>query len=434
MNICVFGLWHLGSVTSACLAKLGHKVIGLDFNKEAIKGLKHGRAPLFELGLNELILEYMQAGNLSFTSDPCEALRMAEVFWLASDTPVNDRDEADITSLENDFKKIMPYLPDGVRIVISSQSPVGFVNKIEDLFIKKYPDKKCYFACSPENLKLGKALDAFLNPDRIIIGIRNQESSEVFAPLFSSITTRLEWMKVESAEMTKHAINSFLATSVCFANEIASICERTGADAKEVERGLKTESRIGPKAYLGPGVAFSGGTLARDINFLLKVSTKNKLPSYLLKAVNRSNSFHKKWVERKCSEVLGSLKNKTVAILGLTYKPGTDTLRRSLAIELAKSLRAKKAKVNGFDPAIKTIHSNLSKVISLKSSVKEAISDSDVIIIATECPEFLQFDRDLTNLMKNKLIIDPNGFISKMAKLETINYCSVGKKLERVRR
>ena len=163
--------------------------------------------------------------------------------------------------------------------------------------------------------------------------IRNQK--KFFLLYFCSITDRLEWMKIESAEMTKHAINSFLAISVCFANEVASICEQTGADAKEVERGLKTESRIGPKAYLKPGVAFSGGTLARDINFLMKLSDKHKLPSYLIKAVNDSNAFHKKWIERKCSQFLGSLKKKTIAILGLTYKPGTDTLRRSLAVELA---------------------------------------------------------------------------------------------------
>jgi len=311
MNVCVFGLWHLGLVTSACLAKIGHTVVGLDFDKDVVSGLQNGKTPLFEPGLNELISEQVQVGRISFTNKPAEALKKAQILWLAFDTPVNEKDVADILFLEDNFKKIKAYLNDGTRIVISSQAPVGFVSKIEKNFVKHYPNKKCYFACSPENLKLGRALDAFLNPDRIIIGVKNQESREAFFSLFSSITNRLEWMKIESAEMTKHAINSFLAISVCFANEIASLCEQVGADAKEVERGLKTESRIGPKAYLGPGVAFSGGTLARDINFLVKLSDKYKLPAYLIKAVNASNSFHKKWIERKCCEFLGSIR-KTV--------------------------------------------------------------------------------------------------------------------------
>ncbi|MDO8662416.1 MAG: nucleotide sugar dehydrogenase [Candidatus Omnitrophota bacterium] len=431
MNICVFGLWHLGLVTSACLAKLGHTVVGLDFNKKIVKGLQNKKTPLFEPGLNELILESMQTGKLSFTYEAKEALKKAKVLWFAFDTPIDDKDAADILFLENNFRKIMPYFNNGLKIVISSQAPVGFVNKIENLFVEYHPNKKCHFACSPENLKLGKALDAFLNPDRIIIGVRNQESKEAFIPLFSSITARLQWMKVESAEMTKHAINSFLATSVCFANEISYICEQVGADAKEVELGLKTESRIGPKAYLRPGAAFSGGTLARDINFLIRLSSKFKLPSYLIKAVKHSNLFHRNWIEVKCRQALGSLKKKTVAILGLTYKPGTDTLRRSPAVELAKLLQAKGALVNSFDPVIKSIPKDLSKIICLKNSAGKAILNADVVIIATECPEFLQFGEDVINLMKNKIIIDPNGFIVKLIEHKDLSYISVGKSFDK---
>jgi len=426
MNVCVFGLWHLGSVTSACLAKLGHQVTGLDFDQEVIKSLKKAKAPLHEPGLNELLQEQIQAGRLLFSADPSKAIKKAQVLWLTFDTPVNERDVADIKFLENNFKKIMPYINAGTGIVVSSQAPVGFVGRIEKEFKKQFPNKKCYFAASPENLKLGKALDAFLNPDRIIIGVRDQQSKEMLLPLFSSITQRLEWMRVESAEMTKHAINSFLALSVCFANEVASICEQVGADAKEVERGLKTEVRIGPKAYLKPGVAFSGGTLARDINFLTDLSDMHQLPAFLIRSVNQSNAFHKTWIERKCRELLGSLKGKTIAILGLTYKPGTDTLRRSFAIEIAQALHAKGARVIGFDPAIKSIPKLLSKVIDLKHSVKEAL-DADIIVIAVECPEFLAMDEAIIDLMKNKIIIDPNGFMAKLVADKGLNYVFVGK-------
>jgi len=429
MNICVFGLWHLGSVVSACLAKLGHNVIGLDFEKAAVKELKDGKAALFEPGLNELISEGLQSGKLSFTVHPREALRKATVLWVTFDTPVNEKDVADIAFLENNFRKIMPYLKDGLSIVVSSQAPVGFIKNIENICAERYPTRRFHFACSPENLKLGRALDAFLNPDRIIIGVAGKESKEAVSPLFSSITDRLEWMGIESAEMTKHAINSFLAVSVCFANEVASICERAGADAKEVERGLKTEARIGPKAYLSPGVAFSGGTLARDINFLVKLSGEYGLPSYLIKAVNYSNSFHKKWVERRCRQLLGGFKKKTVVILGLTYKPGTDTLRRSFAVELAKSLSAKGALITGFDPIIKKIPKNLSKIIRLKGNAVDAIRGADAVVIAAEWPEFLNFGEDIISLFKKSIVIDPNGFISKSVEGKNINYVSVGKTL-----
>jgi len=427
MNICVFGQWHLGPVTSSCLASLGHHVIGLDSDRDVIQGLQRGKAPLFEPGLNELIAEQMRSGRLSFSSNAREALKSAQVLWFAFDTPVNGKDQADIMFLRNNFDKIMPFLKKGMGIIISSQAPVGFVSKIEKELVIKYPNKKCYFASSPENLKLGRSVDAFLNPDRIIIGVNCQESKAIFSPLFSSITDQLEWMAIESAEMTKHAINSFLALSICFANEMALICEKTGADAKEVERGLKTESRIGPKAYLSPGMAFSGGTLARDINFLIKLSEQYKLPSSLIKAVNESNSFHQNWIEDKCQGVLGNFKKKTVAILGLTYKPGTDTLRRSFALQLAQTLHAQGARVTAFDPAIKSISKPFSKAIELKQSVKEAILDAEVVIIATECPEFLDLGEDIINLMKNKIIIDPNGFIAKQVMRKGIKYISVGR-------
>jgi UDPglucose 6-dehydrogenase len=209
---------------------------------------------------------------------------------------------------------------------------------------------------------------------------------------------------------------------------VACICEQTGADAKEVERGLKTESRIGPKAYLKPGVAFSGGTLARDINFLIKLSAQHKLPAYLIKSVNDSNAFHKNWITRICGQLLGSLKKKNIAILGLTYKPGTDTLRRSFAVEMAKALHLKGAKLTGFDPVIKSVPASLAKIIDLKQNVTDAIRNADVVIIAVEWPEFLQFGEDVMNLMKNKIIIDPNGFIAKCVEHQDINYVAVGKR------
>jgi UDPglucose 6-dehydrogenase len=427
MNICVFGLWHLGSVTSAGLAKLGHTVVGLDFNNEVIGNLQKGHAPVSEPGLNELIHETLKTKLLRFTHDPRVALPDADVLWIAFDTPVDEQDNADITSIEKNFDNIAPFIHDRMKIIISSQVPVGFTRYLQNQFYKKQLGKKVYFAYSPENLRLGKALKTFLEPDRIIIGIHPEEK-ELFLPVFTSISDRLEWMSIESAEMTKHAINAFLATSICFANEVATLCECTGANAKDVERGLKTEERIGPGAYLTPGIAFSGGTLARDVLFLQNMGKKNLLPMYLINAVLESNDDHKKWIQRKCLETLGELEGKHVAVLGLTYKPGTNTLRRSLSVELCRWLKDQGAEVTAFDPAIQELPHELHTTISLSTDITRSVENADCIIIATEWPDFQKIKKEIVTTMRGKIIIDPNGFMEgTLGNIHSMRYFAVGR-------
>lgn len=427
LNICVFGLWHLGSVTSACLAKLGHNVVGLDFNSDIIENLKQGNAPVSEPGLNELVIENLQAKKLSFTNDPGIALEKIDVVWIGFDTPVDEEDIADVTSIVKDFESVSQFIPDQTKIIISSQVPVGFTHHLQQEFQKKYPGKVVYFAYSPENLRLGKSLKTFLEPDRIVIGI-NPDEKEIFLPVFSTIGDRLEWMGIESAEMTKHAINAFLATSICFANELASLCERTGADAKEVERGLKTEERIGPKAYLNPGNAFSGGTLARDVRFLQNMGEEDLLPLHLINSVLESNNFHKTWCQRKCKEILDDLNGKHISVLGLTYKPGTNTLRRSLSLELCRWLNNQGALVTAFDPAIHELPPELLDIISLSLDIAGSVETADCIIIATEWPDFKKIETDIITTMRGKIIIDPNGFMEEiLGNIHNIKYFAVGR-------
>ncbi|MDD1701393.1 MAG: nucleotide sugar dehydrogenase [Methanoregula sp.] len=429
MKICVFGLWHLGSVIAAGLAESGHTVTGLDFDQEKIGNLRNARAPIAESGLNELILKNLREKKLSFTYAPQSALADAEVLWIAFDTPVDEQDNADPGYIEKNFEAVAEFLPDRIKILISSQVPVGFTRTLARKFHEKYPDKKAFFAYSPENLRLGKALKTFLEPDRIVIGTESDEK-EMFFPVFLPVSDRLEWMSIESAEMTKHAINSFLATSICFANEIATLCEYVGADAKEVERGLKTEERIGPKAYLTPGNAFSGGTLARDIRFLQKLGDNNHLPVYLINAVLNSNDFHKTWIKRKCREALGDLKGKHISVLGLTYKPGTDTLRRSFSVELCTWLHNEGATVTAFDPAIHELPPELQKILLLSPDSTSAVKNADCLIIATEWPEFRKIKKDTLIEMRTKILIDPDGFVEKnLGTAQNIRYLTVGRDL-----
>jgi len=281
MKICVQGLWHLGSVTAACIASLGNKVIGLDFDKNIIQELNKGNAPILEPGLNELLRTGLNNNNLRFTDQIIDAVSHTDILWITYDTPVDEEDVANVDYVISQIEMTLPHLPRETTVLVSSQMPVGSIRRLEAIASMNYPEKQLGFACMPENLRLGKSIDIFLNPDRIVVGVRNDRDRMILNKLLLLITSRIEWMCVESAEMTKHAINAFLAISVTFANELASICESVGADAKEVERGLKSEIRIGPKAYLSPGAAFAGGTLARDISYLTKISKDSELKSLL---------------------------------------------------------------------------------------------------------------------------------------------------------
>ncbi|OGF50373.1 MAG: hypothetical protein A2231_02445 [Candidatus Firestonebacteria bacterium RIFOXYA2_FULL_40_8] len=427
MKICVFGLWHLGTVVSNCLAKIGHDVAGLDFDKKVIAGLNEGKAPLFEPGLDYLLKETLKNGKIRFTSEK-NAVKECEVLWIAFDTPVDADDNANVEFVEKQILSVIKYLKNDSKVVISSQVPAGFTRKLKNKYAKLFPGTKVYFACSPENLRLGKAIKVFMEPDRIIIGTEKEEKIK-FEELFLSISSKLEWMGIESAEMTKHAINAFLAAEVSFANELGTICEQIGADMKEVERGLKTEERIGPKAYLKAGTAFSGGTLARDIRFLSVLGDKYKLPLHLIRSVKKSNDEHKNWIQNKCKECLGGLKNKKIAILGLTYKPGTDTLRRSLSVELCKELKKAGAVILAFDPAVKKLPADLSKIIKLCGDIKETVKSADCVVISTEWPFFREMSSGNTDIIASKHVIDANGFMKELfKKYNKMKYYSVGGK------
>jgi UDPglucose 6-dehydrogenase len=234
-------------------------------------------------------------------------------------------------------------------------------------------------------------------------------------------------MSIESAEMTKHSINAFLALSVTFANEVAAVCERVGADAKEVERGLKTESRIGPRAYLAPGAAFAGGTLARDVAFLTALAADHALALPLLGAVRPSNEWHKKWAQRRLDERLGHLAGATVAVWGLTYKPGTDTLRRSAAVELCVDLAGHGAKVVAWDPAVCALPDALQRSITLAPSAGAAMQGAAALVIATEWPEFKRLDlAALVGRMQRRLVLDANRFLADRVVGLAVEYYAVG--------
>jgi len=420
MKVGVAGLWHLGTVTAACCASAGHAVVAFDDDGQVVNNLRQNKLPVDEPGLAELTRREVEAGRLRFTSDAAD-LSESEVLWIAYDTPVNEEDVADVEYVNRRVATLLPHLRNGALVLISSQLPVGSTSRLG----QRWPELR--FAYSPENLRLGKAIEVFTKPDRVVVGVRDAESRERLTPLFAPFTNKIEWMSIESAEMTKHALNAFLALSVTFINEVATICEKTGADANEVERGLKTDIRIGSRAYLHAGSAFAGGTLARDLSFLIDVGEDRKIPTHLLQGARASNAEHKLWDRRLLSELLGGVDGKSVAILGLTYKPGTNTLRRSSSVETSRWLIAQGAAVSAFDPAITELPEEL-RAVRLSQSAEGALEGADAALIATPWPELKAIPpAAFEKKMRRPLVLDPARHLEEVLKGEKgVEYFGIG--------
>jgi UDPglucose 6-dehydrogenase len=428
MNVAVLGLWHLGSVTAACLARAGHDVAAWDPDPAVVARLAEGRAPIAEPGLDDLLARGLAAGRLRFTAAVADAVGGADVIWIAFDTPVDDEDCADVEAVMVHVGAALPHVKDGALMVSSSQLPVGSVARIERQFAALSTGRTVGFACAPENLRLGKAIQVFTQPDRIVAGVRNERDRARFAALMSQITDRVIWMSVESAEMTKHAINAFLATSVAFINELAALCEAVGADAKDVERGLKSDQRIGPGAYLSPGAAFAGGTLARDLALIETRAQSLGVSTPIVRGVRQSNREHAQWTHRTLGQMLAPVAGRRISVWGLTYKPGTDTLRRSLSVELCRQLAKEGATVTAFDPAVRSLPEDLRGILTLAGDALTAAAGAEAIVIGTEWPMLREIPADrLVPAMARPIVIDPNRFLAGTLGADPrIHYVAVG--------
>jgi UDPglucose 6-dehydrogenase len=410
MNVAVLGLWHLGPVTAACMAAAGHRVMAFDPDPAIVAALAASRPPVAEPGLAALITQGIQSGTLSFTTDRAHAVRQADVVWVTFDTPVDQYDTANVDHVTRQIEAAFPDLTDGSIVLCSSQLPVGTVRTLEESWSRAAAARVVSFACSPENLRLGKAIDIFMHPDRVVVGLRDDRARDRLATLLAPVTDRVEWMSVESAEMTKHAVNAFLATSVTFINELATLCEGSGADAKEVERGLRTERRIGPHAYLSPGGAFAGGTLGRDVAFLRTLGASLRCSTPLMDGVLASNTTHSRWACRRLESAIADLAGAKIAVWGLTYKPSTDTLRRSPAIEVCQWLVDKDADVHVHDPEAEELPLSLS--VTRHQDPVDAAAGARALLVETNWPCYLEVDRDrLAAVAPDLLILDANRFL-----------------------
>ncbi|MBI4994661.1 UDP-glucose/GDP-mannose dehydrogenase family protein, partial [Candidatus Peregrinibacteria bacterium] len=313
----------------------------------------------------------------------------------------------------NALERTLPYIKPDTLVVVTSQVPVGTSEKIKDFIKSARPDIQCGYVYTPENLRLSEAVKCFLDPGRVVVGVERDEDFEKIREIFSPLRAELLRMSVVSAEVGKHALNSFLATSISFANDIADICEVVNADILDVIKVLRTDPRIGPKAFLTAGLGFSGGTLGRDLRVLMPIIKANHIEPSVIEAVFEKNSLRKHLVKNKLSDLFGSLRGKTVSFFGLTYKAGTKTLRRSMAIEIAKECVAAGAIVRLHDPEadIREVKELIDTFFS--KDPYETAEGAEAIVVMTPWPVFKELDfSKLAGLTKtSKILFDTTNFL-----------------------
>lgn len=402
----MIGLWHLGCIYAASLARMGHRVTGIDFDTQVVTDLQNGVPPLFEPELEETIKKYKK--QLTFTEDWEEFFKSKDYIFITFDLPVDNNDRVSLDLMDKLQPLLQKYLVEKTKVVVSSQVPLGTCRSIIKLLNKS--GKKNPIMYFPENLRLGTAFEAFLNADRIILGTDDLEEVEKFKKDLG-FTCPVIGMKLESAEMVKHALNTYLAMCISYSSELSDISEIYGADMNEVVAGLKSDVRVSPKAPLLPGLGFAGGTLGRDIQSLKKLGAAKKYKTKLMNAIYEVNSDRLPSLLKKIKRVLPKLKGKTIGILGLTYKPGTSTLRRSMSLGLAALLKKNGVKVAAYDPKI---HERIKEAphIQLALSPEHLAKMSNVLILMTEWPEFKNLDPFMMP-MEKKILIDTKNFLDK---------------------
>jgi UDPglucose 6-dehydrogenase len=429
-RIAVVGLWHLGEIYSACLAEMGHRVVGISDDVSLISNFKNNVPPLAEPGLAELLAAHQGSGRLEYTTD-WNAIRECNALWLTFDTPVNDEDEVDLTPVYEAVAKAAPLLKDGALLLISSQLPAGTSEKIKGMIRTARPELKFGYAYSPENLRLGEAVKGFLEPGRVVVGADSphalQQAKDILAPLKAEIVA----MSAPSAEMAKHGLNAFLAACISFTNDLADASAKVGADVEDVIKALKSDPRVGPKAYLFAGLGFSGGTLGRDLKALMALARERGVKLPVITSIYEKNRVRNDLVLERLGSRWGSVSGRTVAMLGVTYKAGTPTLRRSQALEVEKAVREAGAAFRLFDPLAIPEEVAAMTPSPFFRDPYEAARGADMLLVVTPSKALKELDFvKLAAAMKEKAIFDTaNILVDKEPDIRAagFDYLSIGR-------
>lgn len=429
LRVAVAGLWHLGSVAAGCLAELGHRVVGIDEDAHRVAALREGRAPLFEPDLDGLLGKGLASGRLSFTTDFSDGIPQADVVFVAYDTPVTDRDEVDLSVVMCAIERAIPLLKPSSLILVHSQVPVGTCGRIRERVRAVSSGDGCEVAYIPENLRLNQAIDRFLHPDMLVVGAEAQGAYGMVDGLLAGIDAPRVRTNLETAEMTKHALNAYLATSISFGNELANMCQLVGADASQVVAFLRLDRRVGSHVPIDPGMGFAGGTLARDVRSLQSLGRAHGYQPHLIDAVlrvnERQNFLPVMWLEK----MFGALAGLHIGVLGLTYKTGTSTLRRSAAVEVVRHLTAKGALVTASDPKAELSDAGELPQFEFTRDPHRAVSGKDALVLMTPWPEFKTLDYErIRSEMRSPVVLDMQNALDR-DHLEGLGfvYISVGR-------
>jgi UDPglucose 6-dehydrogenase len=418
----VIGTGYVGLVTAAGFAELGNEVWCIDIDEAKIDGLKAGRIPIWEPGLDELVARHRE--RLHFSTDLADALEHARLLFVAVGTPPTYSGDADLSAVHSVVAAMPPS--DRHALVMKSTVPVGTGDSIKREFAEQGKAFR-YVAC-PEFLKEGTAVADFLEPDRIVVGDDGDWAGDAVVDLYAPLEAPLVRTDIRSAEMVKLASNAFLATKISFINEIANVCEETGADVVEVARGMGLDDRIGPK-FLQAGIGFGGSCFPKDVTALKQLAGNSGYHFQLLNSVIEVNELQKRRVIAKLQKHLGSLVGKEVALLGLAFKPNTDDMREASSLVLSARLQAAGANVRAYDPVAEAEARKLLRGVDFTRSAAEAIAGADAVVLVTEWPEFGELDfGEVAASMRGTLVVDGRNFFDPDAvEAAGLSYEGVGR-------
>src|SRR4051794_1376482 len=403
--IAVIGTGYVGLVTAAGFAELGSDVWCIDIDAAKIEGLKEGRIPIWEPGLEGLVTRH--GDRMHFSTDIADALAHARLLFVAVGTPPTYSGDADLSAVHAVVEAMPPS--DRHALVMKSTVPVGTGDSIKRVFAEQGKGGFRYVSC-PEFLKEGSAVADFLDPDRVVVGDDGDWAGDAVVDLYAPLDTELVRTDIRSAEMVKLASNAFLATKISFINEIANVCEETGADVVEVARGMGLDDRIGPK-FLQAGIGFGGSCFPKDVTALKQLAGNSGYHFQLLNSVIEVNELQKRRVIAKLEKHLGSLVGKEIGLLGLAFKPNTDDMREASSLVLAARLQAAGARVRAYDPVAEEQARKLISGVEFKPSADETVAGADAVVLVTEWPEFRELDLNaLAASMRGRVLIDGRNF------------------------
>lgn len=433
MNIAVVGTGYVGLVTGTCFAETGNNVICVDNNANKVKSLQSGKIPIFEPGLELLFDRNTKEGRLHFTTDLNSAVQKSQIIFLALPTPPGEDGSADLSYIMGVASDLGDIISDYKVIIDKSTVPVGTAEKVAAVLAKKLPKKLFDVVSNPEFLREGVAVEDFMKPDRVVIGTKSEKARKLMKQLYEPFIRQgnpIYFMDERSAEMTKYAANSYLATRISFMNEIANLCEKTGANVDMVRIGMGSDLRIG-KRFLFPGIGYGGSCFPKDVQALAKTASDHSYDFKILKAVMKVNSLQKHILTKKIKKYFkNEVAGKTVGIWGLAFKPNTDDIREAPALTIINELLSLGAKVVAFDPeAMENVKNIYGDQIQLATGMYEAIKDADCLAIMTEWNEFRTPDFDkIEKLIANKAIFDGrNLYDVEQMKALGFHYESIGR-------